>query len=448
MEDFGGAALGHLEAAEARHVANGEGECEAGFRRRPGDHRRARLAAADFQDQLGRRLDAGFGGSRVDAALEAKAGVGFDAELAPGGRRADRIEQRRLDQDVDRTLPAGRRFAAHDATQRQHAVGVGDHADAIAQGIGFAVQRRQGLAGGGQPHHQVAGDGIGVEHVQRAAPVEGEIIGDVDQRRNRAKPRRQKFLLEPSRAFDVFHAADSAPDEMRAGIRILLAEIKRYADRTIEGALHRCRHQRLECPHARRLQVPGDAVNAEAIAAVGGDGDIDDGIAKTQRVGGGAAQWCVGFEFDDARMIVAELQLQRRTHHARRLNPPDLGLLEIEPGPRNMCAGGGEHAGQAGARVGRTAYHLDHLETVVDQADREFVGVRMGRNLLDFGHHEIGKIGGAVMDALDLEPQRRQGVGHFAEGCLGLQMLLEPTEGEFHRASPPTRLGWSSAAKP
>ena len=448
VEDFLGAVLGHLQAAEPRHVADREGEAEIGFRRRPGDHQSARLAAADFQDQLGGRLHAGLGGGRVDAALETKAGIGFDAEPAPGGRRADGVEQRRLDQHVDRALPAGGRRAAHDAPQGQHAVIIGDHADAVAQGVVLAVQGRQALAGGGQPHHQAAGDGIGVEHVQRAAPVEGEIIADVDQRRNRAKTHRQKFFLEPGRAFDVFHAADGAADEMRAGSRRLGREIEGYAHRALIAALHRCRHQRFQHPQAGRRQVPGDAVNAEAIAAVGGDGDIDDGIAKTQRVGGGAAQRRVGLELDDARMIVAELQFQRRTHHARRFDPPDPGLLEIEPGARNMAADGGEHAGQAGPRIVRPAHHLDLLRAIVDQADLEFIGVGMGRHLRDFGHHETFKAGGAVMDAFELEPQRRQGVGHFAEGCLGVQMFLEPTEGEFHRASPPTRLGWSSAAKP
>ena len=161
-----------------------------------------------------------------------------------------------------------------------------------------------------------------------------------------------------------------------------------------------------------------------------------------------AAQRGVGLEPADARMIGAERQFQRRTHHARRFDPPDPGLLEIEPGARNMAADGGEHAGQAGPRIVRPAHHLDLLRAIVDQADLEFIGVGMGRHLRDFGHHETFKAGGAVMDAFELEPQRRQGVGHFAEGCLGVQMFLEPTEGEFHRASPPTRLGWSSAAKP
>ena len=93
---------------------------------------------------------------------------------------------------------------------------------------------------------------------------------------------------------------------------------------------------------------------------------IDDGIAKAQRVGGGAAQGRIGLKLDDARMIVAQFELQCRTHHARRFDAADLGLLEIDPGAGDMDAGRGEHAPQPSPRVMRPAHHLDLSGAVVD----------------------------------------------------------------------------------
>ena len=37
-----------------------------------------------------------------------------------------------------------------------------------------------------------------------------------------------------------------------------------------------------------------------------------------------------------------------------------------------------------------------------------------------------------IVDALDLEPDARQRLGHFIKRRPGLEMLLEPRKGEFH----------------
>ena len=49
---------------------------------------------------LRRQLESGHHEVRIDAALEAVARIGVDAELAPGRRDVVRIPQRRLDQHV------------------------------------------------------------------------------------------------------------------------------------------------------------------------------------------------------------------------------------------------------------------------------------------------------------------------------------------------------------
>ena len=72
----------------------------------------------------------------------------------------------------------------------------------------------------------------------------------------------------------------------------------------------------------------------------------------------------------------------------------------------------------------------------------------MGRGLDHIADGEGGQVGGAVGHALELEAEGRQPVGDGVEGGVGLEMLLQPGEGELHGLSPPIRLGVSSGTKP
>ena len=105
-----------------------------------------RLAAAEVEHHAGRELEARQHEGRIDAALEAIARIGIDAELAAGLRDVERLPQRRLDQHVGGRLRAAGRLAAHDAGERLDAVLVGDHADRLVERVGLAVERQQALA--------------------------------------------------------------------------------------------------------------------------------------------------------------------------------------------------------------------------------------------------------------------------------------------------------------
>jgi hypothetical protein len=109
-----------------------------------------------------------------------------------------------------------------------------------------------------------------------------------------------------------------------------------------------------------------------------------------------------------------------------------------------------EHALHAGARIRRAAHHLHRIAgTGIDHADAEPVGVGM---LLGLDHARDGewlKLLAHVLDALDLEPDHGQLVGDLAERAVGVEMLLEPGEGEFHHAlNPPASVGKSNGRKP
>ena len=85
----------------------GNRRCVSAIRRSPATHdlrrRRRRRGRAPC---CGRELEARQHEGRIDAALEAIARIGIDAELAAGLRDVERIPQRRFDQHVGRRLRA------------------------------------------------------------------------------------------------------------------------------------------------------------------------------------------------------------------------------------------------------------------------------------------------------------------------------------------------------
>ena len=76
-------------------------------------------------------------------------------------------------------------LAAHDSGDRFDAILVGDGDHAAVERISLAVEREHAFPGAGAPHVEVAGDLGEVEHMQRAAAIEGDVIGDVDERADR-----------------------------------------------------------------------------------------------------------------------------------------------------------------------------------------------------------------------------------------------------------------------
>ncbi len=68
----------------------------------------------------------------------------------------------------------------------------------------------------------------------------------------------------------------------------------------------------------------------------------------------------------------------------------------------------------------------------IDHADAQAVGIRMLLGLDDARDDERREQLRLVLDALDLEPDHGELVGELAERPVGVEMLLEPGEGEFH----------------
>src|SRR5690606_4924780 len=156
-------------------------------------------------------------------------------------------------------------------------------------------------------------------------------------------------------------------------------------------------------------------------------------------------------QLDDPGVIVAELELARRAHHAVALDPADRALLELEAAGRDHRARRPEHADEARAGIRRAAYDLQRLAVaVVDGEDLQVVRVRMRRR----GQHprdaEAGELLGRAVQRVRFGPERGE-LGRALRGAgLRLGVLLQPGERDLQpRApTPPESVGWSKALTP
>ena len=120
---------GTVEPGEALELGQRKIDDRFGDVGAAGDDDLRRRAAAQIEHHLGREFEPGQHEGRIDAALEAVAGVGIDAELAAGLRDVDLVPQRQFDQHIGGGFRAAGCFAAHDAGERLDALVVGDDAD-------------------------------------------------------------------------------------------------------------------------------------------------------------------------------------------------------------------------------------------------------------------------------------------------------------------------------
>ena len=289
----------------------------------------------------------------------------------------------------------------------------------------------------GEAQAQIALQLGGIEHVQGPAEVHSDQVGDVDQGRDRPQADRGKALLQPGRARPVAHAAQHPADEQRAGRRVAFREIERDLKRRIKLRGYRAEITMDQRADAGRGELARDAEHAEAVAAVGGDRDVDHRPLDPDHLVRRAPDRRIRRQLDDPGMVLAEQKLARRAQHAAAVDAPDLRLLERLAALRNHGADRGEHRLHAGMDVGRAADHLDPASTGVDLAKIEPLGVRMtahGEHLRDPERRQVGAPG---LDVLDLEAEHGQARDDLIEARLGRQMLLQPGQGELHRDRPP-----------
>ena len=295
---------------------------------------------------------------------------------------------------------------------------------------------------------EVALDLVGIEDVERTAGVEGRPVGDVDERGDGPRTDGAQPLLQPGRARPVAHAAKRAEREDGARIAGVVGEGEAHLAGRLEGVGHGRGVQRLQRPEPRSGKLAGEPANGEAVTAVGGDGNVDDGAFEPESDGCGRADLRRVAQVDDAVVVLADLQLARRAQHALAQDAPDLRALEHRAGHRDHRTLGREDALHAEPHVGCAADHLEGPVLGLDHAQPETVGVGVLAHAGDVADGEGVQIGAAGLDAFELEadgrqrPADRRGVG------VGLEVLLEPGQRELHRTRPAKVVGRSRGTKP
>ncbi len=373
------------------------------------------LAATEIDDQLRREFEAGNGEGRIDTAFEAMARIGMDRQATAGLRDVERIPERALDENVDRLFSAARSLAAHDAGHALGTVLVSNDDDVGIEIVGLAVEREQRLAVLGAADREVALHLGCVEDVQRAAAVDRQQIGDVDQRVDGPEADGAELLLQPVRRRVVPDAAHHAQAKQRAELRIV--EVEHDLDRARIGAAHRLDHfRRGENAKLRRGEIAGNARYAETIRTVRRHSDLDHRIVEPEQRRERLADRRVLGEVDDAVVLVGETHLALGHHHALRGLTPDLACLENDARAGRHGAFPGEHADHTGTRIRGSADDLHQLAVAgIDLEYAQLVGVRVLSSLDHLGGDEGRERLGAVLDGLDLKADLGQRLGDLIE---------------------------------
>ena len=180
-------------------------------------------------------------------------------------------------------------LTAHDPAKADGAAGVGDHGHAVGQNIGLAVQRQQLLARPRRAQHDIALQLARVEHVQRPAEVEGQIVGDVDQGRDRPQADGLQPVLQPGRARRRCGRRESSGRRTTGRPSPRHREGQRDPDAGRAAARHRREIPAAQPAEAGGGEVAGDAGDAEAVAAVRRQLDLDHRAFQAQHLGRGRA---------------------------------------------------------------------------------------------------------------------------------------------------------------
>ena len=426
----------HLHAAQALDQRRIKRDIALRVRCATGHVHVAGFATTKFDHVARREVETFSDIVRVHAALEAVAGIRVDTQLPSRARRANGIEPGALDEDVRGRFRDTGGFATHDAGEAQHAAVISDDAHFLVERVGLAIQRQQRLALAGEAGVDLTLELVGVIDVQRTRTIQRDQVRDVDEGGDRAQADGLEPLLQPGWRGHVLHATHEASGEYGTGVLRRVFKAQSDLDRVVEARVDPDRLFGLEAAEARCRQVTRDATHAGAVRAVGCQLDLDDRIEEAEHFREGLAHGGVGRQVDDAVMFLAQPHLAFRAEHAIGFDAADRRLLQFESCRRNDRSRAREHALHAGARVRCAADDLELFSPGVDDADAQLVGVRVLLGGHDVGHGEGGEVLCLVFNAFDLETDMGERVGDPVDGSVGVEVILEPGEGELHWRSP------------
>ena len=210
------------------------------------------------------------------------------------------------------------------------AAGVGDHGHAV----GRARRSCRRAPAASRPARARRSDDValqlaGVEHVQRPAEVEGQVVGDVDQGRDRPQADR----LQPRAAArpgsgPLLTPRITRPTNSGQALARRRGKASAIASRRAERPATGVKSPRLQRAEAGGREIAGDAATPKQSPRSGVSLTSITGPSRPSTSAAGVPTSAVRGQLDDAAMVVAELQLARGAQHAVAGDAADRGLLQ------------------------------------------------------------------------------------------------------------------------
>ena len=336
-----------------------------------------------------------------------------------------------------------RACAAHQPGDRRRAVGVLDDDHLGVELTGLTVERLHLLALARAAHDQLrAGDAVEIEGVQRLAAEQHRVVGDVDDVVDRALPGGHQTRLQPCRGRTDRDVVEDARREARTQLRALHDDL-RARHRTLRSGVGRPRRVGQRCA-GRGVQLARDAVNAEAVGAVGCDLQLEHVLGDHQHVGQRRARRKLRVErhlveHHDSLTPGADLQLVLGEDHPFGDDAAQLRALEL--GAVGQHRAGQRHGNRlTGGDVRRAADDRRRPVAVagalaeVDLAHAQAIGVRVRLDVEHAPDDEAACIGHAVVvNRLDLRAGHRQALLDLAHAQRRIAVFAQPCQRDAHQ---------------
>ncbi len=264
--------------------------------------------------------------------------------------------------------------------------------------------------------------------MHRLAQLKHDVLGDVDQQRDRTHTTAAQALGHPQRSLG---GGVDAFDDTAEVARRLGAGIELDGQLTAADGGNRLGGEIQHFAAGGGGDVVGDTAQAEAVGAVRGQLDLDAGVRQAQVLDQGLADRRVVRQFQQAGGIVVQAQLLGRAQHAVGLHAAQLGRLDLQLA--DLRTDHRQRRNQARARIRRTADDLQQLALPgIDRAHLQAVGFRMAHGFNDARHDHVIEAFAQRGHFFHFQADGGQHCTQFIARGGGRDVAAQPVFGEFH----------------
>ncbi len=176
------------------------------------------LFAGDFGVEFGESVQGGNDAFGVNGSLESVARFGEKSEFLPGSADGGVDEVGRFEEASGGGFTDFSRLAAHDSGEGDGVVGIGDDHVVGLEFVGCAVEGRELFSGFClADDDSLTSEGIEIEGVERLPDFEHDIVGEVNEERDRSLTDLAKSSLEPFGAGAVVEILENPSGITSAG---------------------------------------------------------------------------------------------------------------------------------------------------------------------------------------------------------------------------------------